>query len=133
MSERSPNAGLVLFAHGSTVDEANESVRQLARQIQVTAGYRFVRAAFLDCAEPQLSAALEEASRAGLERVIVVPYFLVTGIHISRDLPRLVTQCRKDHPSLEIEVCQPLEGHPLMAALILERVRETLGESKAAP
>jgi len=119
MSERKGGTGVVLFAHGSTVEEANEGVRKLARRIHETGAYPFVRAAFLDCADPNLSAALEEASRTGLARVIIVPYFLVSGMHISRDLPRLVALCRQNHSELEIEVSPSLEDHPLMPAIIL--------------
>ncbi len=45
------------------------------------------------------------------------------------DLPSLVAPEKAKYPGLEIEVGQSLEDHPLMASIILGRVRELIGES----
>ena len=132
MAAQETSIGIVLFAHGSSVEEANEGVRELARQVRSTGPYAFVREAFLEMAQPDLGAALAEAAQAGLERVVIIPSFLTLGIPLRRDLPRLVEAHRPEHPALRVEVGSSLEGHPEMPAIILGRVRETLGELKAA-
>lgn len=132
MSLEDSSTGILLFAHGSSVDDANRGVQELARQIQDAGPYRYVRAAFLELAQPDLDAAITQAMEAGLRRVVIIPYFLVMGIHLRRDLPNLVAPQKQKYPDLEIEVGQSLEGHPLMASIILERVREVIGETKAA-
>lgn len=124
--------GIILFAHGSSVAEANQSVHELAERVARAGPYGYVRAAFLELAEPGLAEALAAASEAGLRRVIVIPYFLTMGIHLQRDLPRLVEPLRERFPRLEIEVAPSLDGHPQMPALILSLVREALRETKAA-
>jgi len=48
----------------------------------------------------------------GVEHVIVIPYFLTLGMHLQRDLPRLVEEIRVVHPGMEIHVTPPLDGHP---------------------
>jgi sirohydrochlorin ferrochelatase len=71
-----------------------------------------------------------EAAEAGLERLIVIPYFLTVGLHLRRDLPTLLAAAREKHPNFEVVVGQSLEGHPLMPSIILGRVQEVLqGES----
>ena len=127
MATADATTGILLFAHGSSVDEANRGVHQLARQIQDTGPYAYVRATFLEQAQPDLGAAISQAVEAGLRRVIVIPYFLTMGIHLRRDLPNLLAHQRQKYPSLEIEVGQPLEGHPLMPSIILGRVEEIIG------
>jgi sirohydrochlorin ferrochelatase len=67
-----------------------------------------------------------EAAAAGLERLIVIPYFLTVGLHLRRDLPKLVAAAKEKQPNMEIAVGQSLEGHPLMPSMILDRVREVL-------
>ena len=67
-----------------------------------------------------------EAAEAGLERLIVIPYFLTVGLHLRRDLPKLVAAAKEKHPNFEIAVGQSLEGHPLMPSIILGRVQEVL-------
>ena len=132
MSAQDATTGVVLFAHGSSVREANDGVRELARQVRDCGPYAFVREAFLESAQPDLGAALAEASQSGLKRVIIIPFFLTLGIHLRRDLPRLVEIYKQKHPGLEVQVGPSLEGHPEMPSIILGRVRETLGEIKAA-
>ena len=123
---------ILLFAHGSRVEEANDGVRDLARQVEAMGPYRHVRATFLELAEPSLGAAIAEAAEAGFRRVIVIPYFLTMGLHMRRDLPSLVAPEKQKHPDLEIEVGQSLEGHPFMVSIILERVRAVTKKTKAA-
>jgi sirohydrochlorin ferrochelatase len=131
MNENGKRLGIVLFAHGSAVEEANQSVHELARQIQDQGPYGYVRAAFLDVVQPDLTAAIAEAVKAGLRRVVVIPYFLTEGIHLQRDLPNLLAPLRAKFPDLQISVGRSLDAHPLMASIILGRVREAIGETKA--
>ena len=122
---------IILFAHGSVVEEANQGVHDLASQLRDLGRFHFVRAAFLDCAHPNLGEAIEEAVHARSTRVIVIPYFLTMGIHLRRDLPNLVAPEREKHPQVAIDVGQSLEGHPLMSSIVLERVEQALEESEA--
>jgi sirohydrochlorin ferrochelatase len=118
--------GILLFAHGSPVEEANQGVRDVAAKVAAAGPYAYVRAAFLEDAAPDLPAAVGEAAGAGIERLIVIPYFLTMGLHMRRDLPQLVAAARQQHPSLEIAVGESLEGHHLMPSIILGRVQEAL-------
>ncbi|HUU14538.1 MAG TPA: CbiX/SirB N-terminal domain-containing protein [Terriglobia bacterium] len=132
MNEDEKSLGVILFAHGSAVEEANQSVHNLARGIQEEGPYGYVRGAFLDVAQPNLDAAIAQAVEAGVRRVIVIPYFLTEGIHLQRDLPNLIVQLKERYADLEIEVGRSLDDHPQMASIILGRVREVIGETKAA-
>jgi sirohydrochlorin ferrochelatase len=116
--------GILLFAHGSPVEEANCGVRDLAAKIESEGPYRYVRAAFLDGGEPDLPSAVTQAVVAGIDRVIIIPYFLTVGLHLRRDMPKLVAAAQEKHPTLKIVVGQSLENHPLMPTLILSRVKE---------
>jgi len=122
--------GILLFAHGSRVEEANAGVRELAQKVEAAGPYRYVRATFLELGEPDLPQAVREAKAAGLRRIVIVPYFLTMGLHLRRDLPRLVAAAREASPGIEIEVGQPLEGHPLVPSLILARVQEVLDKTE---
>ena len=117
---------IILFAHGSVVEAANQGVHDLASQLLGLGPFHFARASFLDCAHPNLGEAIDEAVHAGSTRVIVIPYFLTMGIHLRRDLPNLIAPERERYPQIAIEVGQSLEGHPLMSSIILERVEQAL-------
>lgn len=124
---------IILFAHGSAVEEANEGIRELARRIQSHGAYAYVRASFLGPGKPELGPAIAEAVAKGFDRVVVVPYFLTLGIHLRRDLPRLVAAEKKKHPGLEIQVGRSLEDHPEMASLVISRIREITEGVRESP
>jgi sirohydrochlorin ferrochelatase len=123
--------GVILFAHGSRVEEANAGVRELAKQVGDVGGLAYVRAAFLEMAEPRLPAAIEDAVREGMRRLIIIPYFLTTGIHLRVDLPALISEEQSRYAGLEIHVGEPLEGHSLMPSLILARIRDVDAKYKS--
>jgi sirohydrochlorin ferrochelatase len=114
----------IVFAHGSSIESANEAVRTVARDLAAAGGFPCVVAAFLEGGKPDLSAAAGEAAARGFSRAVVIPYFLTLGLHLQRDLPRLIDAVRRAHPGLELEVTQPLDGHPAMIQALLTRARE---------
>jgi sirohydrochlorin ferrochelatase len=124
MTAGDETAAIIVFAHGSRVEDANGGVRELARQVQQAGGFHYVRAAFLEMAQPDLATAIAEAVSAGQRRVIIIPYFLTMGVHLRRDLPELIARERGRYPGVEIHASEPLEGHPQLSSIILERIRE---------
>jgi sirohydrochlorin ferrochelatase len=119
------SVGYIVFAHGSSIESANEAVRIAARELALAGGYDAVAPAFLEGGKPDLSAAVGELNARGVSRVVVLPYFLTLGLHLQRDLPRLIGEARRAHPGVEIEVTPPLDGHPGMVEALLTRARES--------
>ena len=118
---------LIVFAHGSNVPEANHAMVRLAAEVSQAAGLP-ATCAFLELAQPDLAAAVDQASAAGARRVVIVPCFLTMGVHVREDLPRLVEQHRARFPGIEFVLGQSLEGHPGVARVLLDRVQEALAE-----
>jgi sirohydrochlorin ferrochelatase len=81
-------------------------------------------AAFLEGGSPNLGAAIDDLLSRGEARFIIVPYFLTTGLHLKRDLPKLIAEIKAHHSAIEIEVTEPLDGHPAMEAALVDRARE---------
>ena len=96
----------------------------MASELQRRQGYEAVETAFLEGGQPDLHGAIDRLTGEGVERVIVIPYFLTLGMHLQRDLPRLVEEIRALHPGLEIQVTSPLDGHPALIEALLGRARE---------
>lgn len=115
--------GIIVFAHGSRVEPANEAVRTLASDLARAGEYPCVQAAFLELGQPDLATAVEILSHEGVERIIVIPYFLTSGIHLERDLPNLIANISQSHKGLQIAVAAPLDGHPGLLQILLDRSR----------
>jgi sirohydrochlorin ferrochelatase len=117
---------IVIFAHGSSIESANDSVRSIADRIRGEVAVDLVETAFLEQGHPDLARALEAVVAQGAKRVVVVPYFLTLGIHLQRDLPNIVSGLERIHKGVEIRVAPPLEGHPALVDILKQRAREAL-------
>jgi sirohydrochlorin cobaltochelatase len=121
--------GLVVFAHGSRVAAANDAVRTVAREASRQAGMPVYRTAFLELADPTLADAVADLAAEGVRRVLVTPYFLTMGRHLTEDLPRLMAAIRSAHPELRLEASAPLDGHPDLAGILADRARAMAARS----
>jgi sirohydrochlorin ferrochelatase len=117
--------GYVVFAHGSSVESANEAVRAVTAQLRDRGGYQAVETAFLEGGMPDLQGAVKSLMALGVEAIIVIPYFLTLGLHLQRDLPRLISEIESSHPGLRITVTPPLDGHPAMIDALFDRAETT--------
>lgn len=95
---------LLLIAHGSRLDAANDEVRALSRRVDAVAGNRFdaVDCAFLELAEPSIPDGIQRLVAGGADDITVLPYFLAAGRHISEDIPAQVDAKRSEHPEVAI-------------------------------
>jgi sirohydrochlorin ferrochelatase len=121
--------GYVVFAHGSSVESANEAIRAVTSQLRERGGYAAVETAFLEGGRPDLREAVEALAARGAKSVVVIPYFLTLGLHLQRDLPRLIKEIVSLHPGLSVDVTPPLDGHPAMIDALLDRAQGTWKQS----
>jgi sirohydrochlorin ferrochelatase len=117
---------IIVFAHGSRVESANEAVRAVSRELIRPSGCDRVMAAFLELGQPDLPTAAGQMAAEGVERLIVLPYFLTLGLHMERDLPRLVEEIVQRHRGLLVELAPPLDGHPALVQILTDRALSIL-------
>jgi sirohydrochlorin ferrochelatase len=115
--------GIIVFAHGSRVESANEAVRAVARDLVRASSCERVIAAFLELGQPDLETAADRLVADGVERLVIIPYFLTLGLHMERDLPPLVDHISKNHKGLHIDVTPPMDGHPALVTILADRYR----------
>lgn len=124
--------GIAIFAHGSSVESANEAVRIVTRRVAELGRFDAIETTFLEGGKPDLMEGVARLRERGVKRVVVIPYFLTLGLHLKRDLPKLVEEVRAAYPDLEdIRVTDPLDGHPTLAQVLLDRATTALGTEPA--
>jgi sirohydrochlorin ferrochelatase len=113
--------GIVVFAHGSRVEAANQAVRVVAAQLAESGKFRYVEAAFLELGEPSLPGAVARLVERGVRSIRVIPYFLTSGTHMERDLPRILRDISLQYKDLHIVTTLPLDTHPGLVQILLDR------------
>lgn len=115
---------LLLIGHGSRAEQANEGMFRIAGMIRKAGGFTIVECGFLQLCPPTIEEALGRCIAEGAERVLMVPYFLHTGIHIREDLPAVVRELREHYPHVEMTLGAELGDDPLLAQVVMNRVEE---------
>lgn len=115
---------LLLIAHGSRHDPANDDLRRMAADLAARGAYPIVEAAFLELAEPDIATGAAACVARGAERVWMVPYLLAAGVHLIRDLTAARDDLIARHPGVEFALAAPLGPHPLLQVIVTERVCE---------
>ncbi len=113
--------GIVVFAHGSRIESANEAVRAVATELARQGSIPNVEPAFLELGQPDLEGAVLRLISKGTTEILVLPYFLTLGIHLERDLPRISADISNKYNNLTITIAPPLDGHPALIQVLLER------------
>jgi len=114
--------GLVLVAHGSRRAAANVEVAELTQRVALQAGARYevVTHGFLEMAEPSIPDAIQQAVDAGATEVVVVPYFLSAGRHVTEDIPQQVRCKQADCPAVRMTIAPYLGIAAAIPDLLLQ-------------
>ena len=112
----------MVFAHGSRVASANDAVRAITADLMRAGSFDLVETAFLELGHPDLAVAVARLVGRGARRIVVIPYFLTLGTHLERDLPALIKGIAGHYKDLELIVAPPLDGHPALLQILLDRV-----------
>ncbi len=112
---------MLLIAHGSRKQAANDEIGRLAERVQARGGGEFdaVVAAFLECAEPDIQQGIERCVELGATEIVAVPYFLAAGKHVVQDIPGELACARAGHPELRIELSRYVGESDAMVDLVL--------------
>jgi sirohydrochlorin ferrochelatase len=127
-----PETAVLLIAHGSRHAPANEDLNLMASRLAEAGEYRIVEPAFLELAEPDIAKGGGRCVDRGATLVLMVPYFLSSGVHLIRDLTAARDKLIARHPSVEFRLGPPLGPDPLLDALVARRARQ-LDSGERAP
>jgi sirohydrochlorin cobaltochelatase len=114
---------LILLAHGSRHPDTACEVADLAAIVSDCAAVERVCHAFLELSSPTLPEAIAMLVSKGATAVDVLPLFLNTGNHVTRDIPELVAQAHQQYPDVEFRLLPHIGAHPAYATLIETIVR----------
>lgn len=116
---------VLLVGRGSTDPDANAEVFKAARLLWEGRGYAGVETAFVSLAAPDVPSGLDRCARLGARQVVVLPYFLFTGILPDR-VRRQTEEWAAAHPEVAVRSADVIGPEPELLDLVMERYAEAV-------
>ncbi len=115
---------ILLVAHGSRRDEANDDLLKLAEMFTKATTDEIVEVGFLEIAHPSIPEGLQTCAERGAESISILPFFLSPGDHVTRDLANFRDRFLAQSPQIACHVCPPIGLHSKLVELMLLRLSE---------
>jgi len=116
---------LLIVAHGSRRMASNDEVRKVAHCFNLQKhAFDEVMVAFLELDAPSIPQGLINAIKQGATEIVVLPYFLSAGRHVSEDIPAEVAVVQKDYPNVIIKIAPYLGASDKMPEILLAQANE---------
>ena len=74
--------------------------------------------------EPSVPTVVEKLAKKGVRDIYVVPFFLFSSGHVTRDIQNDLAAEKAKYPELTFHIGRPLEYDTLLGDLLLKRLRE---------
>ena len=116
---------VLIIAHGSRHAPANDDLFALVGRLADRGDYSIVEPCFLELAEPNIPTGGDRCMARGASCVLMVPYFLSEGVHLTKDLRAARVELQHRYPHAEFRLGPALGPDPLLDQLVVERIRLT--------
>ena len=116
---------LVVVGRGSSDPDANSNVAKVTRMLVEGFGFGWGETVYSGVTFPLVEPGLRQLVKLGFHRIVVVPYFLFSGVLVSR-IRQHTERVAADHPEVDFLSAGYLGQHPLVVDTFKERVEEVL-------
>jgi len=117
---------IILVGHGersnkdTTIEDVAEEVH---RMIHGECGQPCVRTAYLQFKKPGVHEVIKDCIHSGAKRIIIHPYFLGSGVHVTKNIPEIIKEMKAAYPEVVFIYTKPLGFHKKLAEVALERIK----------
>jgi len=122
---------LLLVDHGSRRAEANALVDEVVTLVKQRLGTgSIVEPAHMEIAEPTIAQGFTRCVEQGATTIVVHPFMLAPGRHVTEDLPRLVAEAAQPHVGVAFAMASSLGSHGGVIDAVIDRCQAALLDSE---
>lgn len=130
INENDPDTAVILLGRGGSDPDANSDLYKITRLLWEKLNYKFVEPAFMGVTDPLIKEGVERCIKLGAKKIVILPYFLFTGILIKR-LENMIEEFEQVHPGTQFKLASYFGFHSRLKTIIIDRIQEALqGEIK---
>lgn len=129
------HTGLLLVGHGSRLEYNKKLITTTAELMKEQKPEYLIKSCFLEFSSPTVTEGLSEMKGEDIDLLVVVPLFLAKGMHILRDIPKLLgleggakkgTLVLDSGREIPLLYADPIGIDPLLAELMLKNANAAL-------
>lgn len=125
LAEPKEDTAVVLLGRGGSDPDANSDLYKINRLLWEKTNYKLVEPAFMGVTDPLIKEGVERCIKLGAKKIVVLPYFLFTGILIKR-LEGLISDFELEYPGVEFKLAGYFGFHKRLKTIIKDRIEEAL-------
>jgi precorrin-8X/cobalt-precorrin-8 methylmutase len=121
--------GVVVLAHGSRgergASEVPEVLQKLSNGLKLLLSSEVeISGAALQFNHPSLEEAAEAFISSGIKSIIIAPYFLFPGRHLTEHVPQAIAELKRSYPDAQFTVTENLGLQEYFVELIARRITD---------
>ncbi len=118
---------LVLVGRGSSDPDANSNVSKITRMVVEGVGLGWGETVFSGVTFPLVEPGLRNVVRLGYKNIIIFPYFLFSGVLVTR-IKRQSDLVAFDNPHVAFHEAKYLSSHKYVVQTFVERIEEIIND-----
>ena len=115
---------VILLGHGSRVANAGQNMERVAEKLKASYGFKSVEYCFMSRLGPHLPETLKKLVTVGEKEILVIPYFLHSGLHIILDIPEMLQKEAAKYEGIKVSFGENLGYDDMLVTLVAKRVEE---------
>ena len=119
------DTAILLIARGSSDEDAKADFYKISRMLSEQLHVPIFESAFMGVTTPTVEQGIEKCIELGAKKIIMLPYFLFTGILMER-MAKMAVDFSKKYLDVEIEIAHYFGYHPKLQNVLLERLQQAI-------
>lgn len=125
---KNKETGVVILGHGSKLKKANSILDEVIRVVKRRFGLSAIVPAHLQFSRPNLSESIKNLVNKGCSKIIIIPFFLFNGNHVTRDIPRALKKEMALYPEVSFVYSKNIGKDARLGEIVADRIMEvTIG------
>ena len=117
---------IIIINHGTRSVVAQEDFAKLIENIRGRLPELTIEKASMELCPPDMPSVVKKLYEQGVKNIAVVPFFLMRGMHIAKDIPEIIAEEKDKYSDLEISMGTPLMPDDRLIDIECDRIKEAL-------
>lgn len=126
LTKDSRQTGVIILSHGSKLKSANLTMANIVMTVKKELGLKNILSAYLQFHQPDFAMTVSRLAAKGCKKIIIMPFFLFKGNHVSHDVPKAIKEEKARHPQVNFIYTDNLGPDTRLSEIVIEKIHEAI-------